>query len=438
MSSWTEIKAIQCPKCGSTEHTEIRPDYFRCSSCGTEYFLDNGLRANNAVQAAPRQAANTHPAQAGSKVKGCFLFFLIVGLVIVIVSFIIYLDASSDSSPAADTGSRNNGYNWESSWNGHLYLSADGRPVILTLGTKVYYGHSGKDVDYISFTDVTNGQEIKSIRMPGNDLMTHAHGHSDFDVKEFSNGDIYILSDNTVVCRVRKTAYAVTDVTKTLFEGQPELVSGIAKIEFVSEYPGEGFNLFTNDGKNFFYFPLTNKLVTKETLNQSRPVKTPQPGDIRKTGFDFSQQCNYDYPEVSAQLYIYSYMGNKNEPKNRSPVYSGFRWTEPSDLTNNRILSHDDFTPGRIYFAQGLLYYDDDYVLISYRLNPGKNALRYVQCLNAHTAAIVFTTRLDEDYPPDECIRYKDGFAMSEAMNAYSLSLTGKLSKYIPIMYKTN
>ncbi len=36
-----EIKAIQCPKCGSTRKVEIKPEFYRCSSCDTEYFLDN-------------------------------------------------------------------------------------------------------------------------------------------------------------------------------------------------------------------------------------------------------------------------------------------------------------------------------------------------------------------------------------------------------------
>jgi len=36
-----QIKAIQCPKCGSINKTEIKPDYYKCDSCSTEYFLDN-------------------------------------------------------------------------------------------------------------------------------------------------------------------------------------------------------------------------------------------------------------------------------------------------------------------------------------------------------------------------------------------------------------
>jgi ribosomal protein S27AE len=41
----TEIKAIKCPQCGSTENTELEQNRFKCNKCGTEYFLDNDSAA---------------------------------------------------------------------------------------------------------------------------------------------------------------------------------------------------------------------------------------------------------------------------------------------------------------------------------------------------------------------------------------------------------
>lgn len=38
----TTIKAIVCPRCGSTEHETLEAGrQYRCSSCGTEFFLDS-------------------------------------------------------------------------------------------------------------------------------------------------------------------------------------------------------------------------------------------------------------------------------------------------------------------------------------------------------------------------------------------------------------
>lgn len=36
-----EIKAIKCPNCGSVNKIELKPDFYKCSSCQTEYFLDD-------------------------------------------------------------------------------------------------------------------------------------------------------------------------------------------------------------------------------------------------------------------------------------------------------------------------------------------------------------------------------------------------------------
>ena len=35
------IKAVKCPQCGSTRAKELRPDYYKCSSCQTEFFIDS-------------------------------------------------------------------------------------------------------------------------------------------------------------------------------------------------------------------------------------------------------------------------------------------------------------------------------------------------------------------------------------------------------------
>ena len=36
-----QLKVIECPKCGSTQNTEVRPGYYRCKDCNTAYFLDD-------------------------------------------------------------------------------------------------------------------------------------------------------------------------------------------------------------------------------------------------------------------------------------------------------------------------------------------------------------------------------------------------------------
>jgi len=433
----TEIKAIACPKCGSTQKYEVRPGDYRCVACGTEYFLDNGTVNFSTPLQQPGQVTTTKPVRS---IAGLIILLLIV--MVIVIAAINYL--TSDSTTTSNQGnlSSDNTYTWDISWAGQdLYLSTDKRPILFTIGTKTYGGDKSRLKDYIAFYDLGLDSELKLLPMPGASSMAHEHGGSDFDVREFSNGDMYIIADNLVISKVTKSSLSVKDVTKTLFENHPEISSGVAKVEFVdNDYAhGNGFNVFTNDGKNYFYFPLTDQFCTKEALDRlESPVKTLSQGNFKKTAYDFSTPSDYDRPEISAKLIIYQYMGDKNAGIAPVPLYSPFSWNSEEELKSEGVLSHKDFTPGRIYFEQRLLYFDDEYVLICLKQSPAGNALRYLQCLDAHTAAIIFTSPLKELYPPDKCVRYKDGFAMVNAGNTYKVNFKGKVTKYIPGMYKSN
>ncbi len=346
---------------------------------------------------------------------------------------------SGPSSGSGNTSVTDNG-SWDYSWGGeHLYLSGDNRPILFTIGTRIYYTDKTKSKDYIAFYDVAKGAQLKLVPMPGASLMTHEHGNTDISYSQFSNGDMYIIADHSVISRIKKGSLTLEDVTQSLFEDQRELASGIAKVDFANDRNNnnsEELNLFTNDGKNYFYFPLLKKLYTKETVPETlSPIKTPSIGNVLKTGFDFSNQADYDHTEIGATLVAYQYMGKKDALAIPIPRYTPFYWTDEKSLKEKGVLSHKDFTPGRNYFEQGLLYFDDDYVLICYKQTPAGSAVRYLQCLNAHTGAIVFTTRLDTMYPPDQCVRYSGGFAMLNNAEVYNVTLSGKITKYIPDMY---
>jgi hypothetical protein len=114
-------------------------------------------------------------------------------------------------------------------------------------------------------------------------------GSIDFQVEEFSNGDIFIIIEKTQLFRVRKTSYTVADVSRSLFDDQPELANGVARIEFLYSDEGEGFKLTTNDGKNYAYYPLTHELQTRAA----------GAGGIHHSA------ANSDYPDVPAQLIAY-------------------------------------------------------------------------------------------------------------------------------------
>jgi hypothetical protein len=369
-----------------------------------------------------------------------------IGIVIILIASTLILTISS-SGPAEKTstasyvpspaGPTEDPSYWSNS-ESHLYLSADHRPVLLTLGTKIHHDHPEKNASYVSFTDVSDGAEIKRVPVPLPAATSPGESPAEFSLREFANGDIYIIANNTLLYRIQPTAFAIKDVTKTLFENQKELVSGIAKIDYVYPNLGEGFNLMTNDGKTFFYYPVTEKLYTEQTVYTERlDAKIPAADSTEKTGFSFSVPYN-DATDASQQLIKFQYRDSKNTRPREFAHYSGYKWDDPQILKEQGIISYKDFTPGRTYFGYRLLYWDDDYVLFSYLISPARGASRNLQCLDAHTAAIVFTTRLDADESPTACVRYKDNFALAAIPDMYTLDLRGKLTKRVPIMYKND
>ncbi len=432
----TQIKAIQCPKCGSTQKTEIRPGDFRCESCETEYFLDNG-------SATGKQGSLKLTSKIAQKRVNPTAVAIAMGLIVIVVAVILLLTISSTTPNATSAYARTTSGPAEEAayWSNsdfHLYLSADQKPVLVTFGTKIYHDHHEKDGSYASFTDVSDGAEIKrvSVLFPA---ATSSKGEPiEFSLREFSNGDIYIIANNTLLYRVQKTAYDLKDVTKTLFENEKELVSGIAKIDYVYPNLGEGFNLMTNDGKTLFYYPVTKKLYTAQTVYTERlDEKVPTADSTTKTGFSFSVPYDDD-PDASQQLIKFQYRDARKARPREFAHYSGYKWDDPQILREQGILSFKDFTPGRAYFGYRLLFCDDDYVVISYLISAAKGSGRNLQCLDARTAAIVFTTKLDADESPTACVRYKDGFALAAIPSMYTLDFKGKLVKRTPVMYKNN
>ncbi|WP_374951879.1 hypothetical protein [Mucilaginibacter sp.] len=239
-----------------------------------------------------------------------------------------------------------------------------------------------------------------------------------------------------MVYAVDKSSYTVKDVTKAAFQKQTELVSGIANVEFIFDHYGDGFNITTNDGQQLYYFPIINKVYTKDELNKAEETfATLLPGTKDKAGFAFSNASN-DYPEEKRQLIKFVYKDNNGGPK-EDP---NFEWAtaysalgQKSKVFTNkdryRLVSYDDFTPGRMYFDPYVLFSSDDYVLIKYKKTAAEKSPVAVQCLSAKTGAIVFTTSLTEDIDPDGAIKYRDGFVIKSFFTATAVGMDGRIIK---------
>jgi hypothetical protein len=419
-----EIKAIQCPKCGSAEKTELRLDHYRCDSCGTEYFLDNGN-----TKAAPSPGI-VDPRPAGQMTKGkfspvgCFITVLIV-IVLVAVALITGMHGSSSQLLSSDGSSvveRRTTWQYEYSY---AYISADGRPIVVGAGSLGKSSASYLRDPYVFFIDALTDSLLKSVPIPG-----QKNNEVSYRFQQFSNGDLYLNVDRATLFQVDKGSFGIKDVTQTVGSRERALQSGIAQIQFVPSEDEDGFKLMTNDGKNLYYYPLVNKIYKeKELWEAEKGMKTLLPSAVEATRFTFSEKSD-SRDQDTIELVKYRFMDNRGGPKD----LAWFRWDDrfspplfiyPKE--DFRVLCYANFTPGRLYFDPRVLYCDSDYVLISFATTAA-GKIRFIQCLNARTAAIVFATRLDETNIEDGTIRFKGGFVCRYNW-VYVIDMKGRLKK---------
>jgi len=419
-----EIKAIQCPKCGSTQKVETRQDYFKCLSCDTEYYLDNDdiTITHNVNYATP----STPPsAKKALKVVVAVFLFLMVTLFIITRIF--------NSSAPVQANEEKEEYHW---WDNDAvaYVGTDGKPIVAVMGQRDFMGseHETKSGKYIVFYDLLSEKEIKSQRLEN----IPKAGSENVYFRAFENGDIYAIANKTIIFKINKGNMVLNDVTRSAFAHHPELSTGIANAEFIGAEYGDGFNLMTNDGKSYFYFPVIDRVYTKDAYEQAKDdLEIRDDHAKKKTYYDFSSVSS-SYPDEKTQLIKFTQKDNAGGPNARAyfevdyhTADNGqrqktiFRWGE--DL----VLSYSDLTPGRLYFSPKVLYSDAKYVLLSSNATAAQESNTSLQCLNPDTGAILFTLPFSESKSFYDVIRYKEGFLIKTSGSIIAVSTDGKLLK---------
>ena len=427
-----QIKAIKCPQCGSTDKTELRTDQFRCNNCNTEYFLDNDDITINHNYRHHTPPAGTPPLPV-KNLKRIVPIILGVALLLfwVIPAVIqgVFLRGGNTSSSQPQKGEE---FSWYSSAKG-AFISPAGKPVEVIVGQRSYSNRSGdsrSDV-YLAFYDLETGEELKAEKMTSVSIELFG---TDFKMATFKNGDLYFIIAKTKIFKVAGASLTAADVTQSMFARHSELTSGVANAEFIYSSDGDGFNLIANDGVNYYYYPIPDRLYTKEQKQAAEDVlETAQPGEKTITKFIFSRKSD-DYPEEKIQLMRYT----QRDPQGGPDDEPYFEWTEqtafqgpavksPFRWGKSLVRSYKDLTPGRQYFDPKVLYGDTEVVLISFASTPAEKAAKSLQCLDANTGAIRFTLSLSSDYYLDATLRYKGGFVIDNNVSILLVSKEGKL-----------
>jgi hypothetical protein len=448
-----EIKGIKCPQCGSAQNTEVKPDLFRCGSCGTE---------------------SSTPASPGRGRNVLFIFFGAVGLITMISLLFHAMNAgklagvSGSSSVASIKGPGDyaNEYTYWSSANTLFFRSGAGTgtgaagsgsfdapgsgdsPLLVVVGKREYHPMSGDETKsgiYLSFYDILKRKELSAKKIAPGQPMTS----TDVQLRTFYNGDIYFTIDRKKIYRVDRSALEAEDVTATLFNHQPRLRTGVVRVAFVPDTYGDGFSVLTNDGKTYFYYPLVSKLYTEDELNGAQYGFHSLPGGgSEKVYFTFTAR-DVDLPNEKLQLLRITYKDNNGGPKDRR---TNFSWRQDHgrsgifadagpykagpykkelitsrEKRSLRITSWSDLTPGRLYFDPQVVYGDAGSLLILFRANAEPDAPLSLQSLDPGTGSVKWTVACSTDGKPDKALPFRDGFILVKGNATQVLDANGAM-----------
>jgi len=443
-----QLKAIQCPKCGSVQKTVLQPDTYRCANCGTEYFLDtDDINVNiRQVPASPPPLLNIPPAEMRRRVRWALLA-LALGLLWIVGAPLWerHHRATADLQPDPLITGRNDQpppSAWQAAESA-LVPGAGGQPLLVVAGAKATADHAAYQ-PVVAFFDARTGAVQQELLLPGGPRPRVPT----VELERLANGTVLLCTDNAAY-QVQANPPALPNVTASLLANQPALASGVVTLDRGDRHDN-ALHIFTADGRNLLLYPLAHRVYTADEAWDAARGRGPgaqrSAGPVR-TGFAFSE-ASHDYPDEPIQLLAYHYQAGDGGPQ----VAPSFGWRKdfggsgvftsadphvkrlitPQELAQARVVSYRDFTPGRHFFYPSVLYHDADCVLLTYYATASLGSQRFVQALDTRTAAVRFTAPLPTDGPlPNLALRYAGGFVVGRDRTTYTLSPAGELGPAI-------
>lgn len=363
------IKPIICPTCGSNQKTEVKPEYFICKSCQTEYYLDSDdihiIHTN--------KPANEFDNGSLKKNKNGIIAVVLITFILFIF-FVGSLTNSISSSSSIGAMERN------------IDLSDDELILLKTKGNELIYANAGIEQtgDYenrkeklVVYYDDSKGKNIKKQEIDFS--IPRNKSSSSLRKKYFSNGDCYVIFNNKTVFKIDADLLEMREMSPDFFN-VPELANGIAKIEDKSK--NDAFEIVTMDGKSYIYFPIIKKVYTPD---QFRTEKLPSPPNaINTTIFRFKDG------ESSSQLIKY-----QQKIQYGYPIANFYFTTRNEELFFQSSISNsidfEYFIPDRNFFNARILGLNKELLIIHFTLDANYNSSRQIQALDVKTGKIRWT-----------------------------------------------
>ncbi|OOG15865.1 hypothetical protein BWD42_23590 [Sphingobacterium sp. CZ-UAM] len=436
------IKAIKCPHCGSIKVSTIRPDYYKCDSCGTEFFLDSDDININHNYNYPRSNPDQYKAIriVLFAVVGFITLMFVIGALSALFSKKPEPNYSTyTSSNTADKKEEAITLEWNYASN-ELFLDKNNVPHVVVVGnvrdSKARFDEGKDNKVYIGLFDPKTGKKewIKQLMDTPVELSS-----SDVKLQVFEDQNLYIIVKSKYIYQLDRNSLTFKSVLEDYVKDAPSLSTGIAKVEFKYEDYGSSYQIINNEGQNLAYYPLINKSIPDKQLYDERRKKLPNP--TTKTEFTFSSKSSY-YPEEKIQLIQYSYQYQYGFPKD-SPRFSWdkdygrsgiFTDRDPYkkvlinswQFKGTRLISFKDFTPGRLYFQPVVIAQNNKTLLIAYKPTPAEDDPLQIQLLDVATGAIQKTVTTDLKSIYKNGYLLNDGFIVKSSSDYYYFDNSGK------------
>jgi len=369
-----DIKAIQCPNCGSIYKQEFKPDFYRCQNCSTEYYLDSDdvhiYHHHNPVKPLKSSAP---PGDSRLPV-----YILIGAVVFIAVTYLalIKLQPKRTNSYSVTTSYKTP----RSYYSSFVYTNtATGDPVYLRLGTDyIDKGNNKSELElHAQFNNASNGELIADRNITDENQRKNRCG---LTFKTYSPDLIYAIGCNNMLLRLDTRNNRLIDVTQSTFKDYPELSSGVAQLDF--DYYKNMINVMNNEGNSYHYFPVTRTLVN--SAEQAEAIWKKQ---------------------YSLHYFEFGYMGDYFDEQKVNQLIEVKYFKEAGQRLQR------DVTPGRRYFSPGIIYQDEKDLLIVVNTTAASDPPVSIQSIDVKTGKIKWALPPDR-YDLYTSARCKQGFAI--------------------------
>lgn len=379
-----EIRAIRCPNCGNSDSLETKENHYRCNSCNTEYFIDK-----NEINVNVRHSYDSQQPSSVLKIVGLItiVFIFVFGILSLAISLL-----SSGSKSTSESVIKQEEFSYYS----YLTIPIDisGQPYILCFGTKTGRNNYERTEEW--------GYYFYNIEKEEVEKWTATPDYTKFkstDARRFADGNYYLCLNKKQLLRLNRESLIFEDYSPIIRESDEEFSTGFASISIAYPSDGDAFDIISNMGNEYRYYPLIDKVYTAEQAREaSRGMKTLLPQAKDSTYYMFTKKGFAYYGPGSGhpiQLMAVTFKYNGGGPQwVRKTSEFDFKEGKVSLFYHDadRIVTYRDVTPERVYFDPYVAYYDADDLLISVNADAAEESQVSIQKINKENGDVEWST----------------------------------------------